>query len=293
MSRRISGPVRELTAATRRIAAGDFEARVAASTRDELSALVASFNQMAGELARQRRDLERSNRLAAWTEMARQVAHEVKNPLTPIRLSAEHLRRVRHDPAVDFEETLETCTDVILRQVESLREIVTEFSSFARPPAPSLETLDLAQLLRETASPYAAVLSPDIVLELDLPGDALPVRGDRRLLERAVVNLLENALQAVGERGHVRVALAAEPDGWRRVEVEDSGPGVEPELRERIFEPFFSTKAAGGGLGLALVRRIAEDHGGTAALESEPGRPTRALLRLPPPGGEGDQPREV
>jgi nitrogen fixation/metabolism regulation signal transduction histidine kinase len=282
MARRISGPIQELTRATRRIAQGDLEARVEATSQDELRRLVEAFNQMARDLHAQRRDLERSNRLAAWADMARQVAHEVKNPLTPIQLSAEHLRRVFADRSEDFAQTLETCTDTILKQVRTLRGIVTEFSAFARPPAEELSAQDPRGMLEEVIRPYQAGLPPRVDLKLDLDGPAPAVRADRRLLERAIVNLLENALQAVGEAGSIRVSLRTRDEGRRvEIEVRDSGPGVAPEVRDRIFEPFFSTKTSGSGLGLALVKKIAEDHGGGVSLESTAGEPTRALLWLP------------
>ncbi|HEY7516279.1 MAG TPA: ATP-binding protein, partial [Vicinamibacteria bacterium] len=294
IARRISDPIRDLTRATRRVAEGDLEARVSTRSRDELRDLVDSFNQMAGDLHRQRADLERSNRLAAWAEMARQVAHEVKNPLTPIQLSAEHLRRVFGDPAVNFGATLEACTDTILKQVRSLRRIVTEFSAFARPPVPARDPQDLAEIVSEALAPYRAVLPPGVRLALELSPDLPAVRGDRRLLERAVLNLLENALQAVGEKGTIDVRARA-VDGRLEVEVEDSGPGLPHEVRERLFEPFFSTKTGGSGLGLALVKKTAQDHGGGVRLDSTPGGRTRAVLWLPtnvrPPatGGSVDQ----
>jgi nitrogen fixation/metabolism regulation signal transduction histidine kinase len=282
MARRISEPVRDLTAAAQRIAQGDLGARVFTTSRDELLGLVDSFNQMAGDLDRQRRDLERSNRLAAWAEMARQVAHEVKNPLTPIQLSAEHLRRVYGDTGVDFKATLESCTGSILEQVAKLREIVTEFSAFARPPARVLEILDLAELVQAVVRPYAGVLPPGVALTVMRPTTPLPlVKAERRLLERAIVNLLENALQAVGDNGRIVLTLRADDSaGGVGIEVEDSGPGLDNEARARAFEPFFSTKTGGSGLGLALVRKIAEDHGGGASIEAAPGR-TRATLWLP------------
>lgn len=278
VARRISEPVHDLTEATRRVAAGDLQARVTTSSQDEFRTLVESFNQMAGDLARQRRDLEHVSRLAAWAEMARQVAHEVKNPLTPIQLATEHLRRVYADRRPDFEKVFEACTETILKQVRTLREIVTEFSSFARPAAPEAAPLDLARLVRHAALPYEGIVPPQVALRLEL-GVVPGVVGDRRLLERAVVNLIENALQAVGERGTIDVRVRAKDERvW--VEVVDSGPGPDPEARQRAFEPFFSTKPGGSGLGLALVRKIAQDHGGGAGLEGEPGR-TTATLWLP------------
>jgi nitrogen fixation/metabolism regulation signal transduction histidine kinase len=280
MARRISGPIRELTRATRRIAGGDLEARVSPVSRDELRDLMDSFNQMASDLDRQRRDLERSNRLAAWAEMARQVAHEVKNPLTPIQLSAEHLRRVFHDRSADFEATLERCTETILGQVNSLRRIVTEFSAFARPPAAVLQPHDMGALIQDVLAPYLRALPREVNLAVRLADGTPRVRGDRRLLERAVLNLLENALQAVGERGEIAVSLGSR-DGRVELAIEDDGPGLDPEIRARVFEPFFSTKTGGSGLGLALVKKIAEDHGGGVTLTSQAGERTRALLWLP------------
>jgi len=289
MARKISGPIRELTAASHRIAKGDLEARVDPTTRDEIQGLVEAFNQMAGDLERQRRDLERSNRLAAWAEMARQVAHEVKNPLTPIQLSAEHLRRIYRDPGIDFGAALESCTETILKQVRTLRGIVHEFSAFARPPAATREPLDPAALVNEALSPYRGALPPGVDFQVEVAPGLPLLYADRRLLERAIVNLIENGLHALGEGGTLGVRVRADADRVL-IEVQDSGGGVDPDIRDRVFEPFFSTKATGSGLGLALVKKIAEDHGGGIDLESEPGRGTRATLWLPaqarehPPG---------
>ncbi|MCM2256427.1 MAG: ATP-binding protein [Vicinamibacteria bacterium] len=277
MSRRISGPLFALTAATRRVARGDLGARVEPTTRDELRELVEAFNQMASELVRQRNDLERSNRLAAWAEMARQVAHEVKNPLTPIQLASEHLRRVYADRREDFGATLETCTTTILRQVATLRAMVTEFSSFARPP--ELRALDLQDVIAEAAAPYGSALPPGVSLVVE-PGAGPLVQGDRRLLVRALVNLIENALSAVAEGGRMQVRALAE-DGRAVLEVVDDGPGVPAEVASRAFEPYFSTRSGGTGLGLALVQRIAEAHGGGALLTPALPRGTRVRLWLP------------
>jgi two-component system nitrogen regulation sensor histidine kinase NtrY len=214
--------------------------------------------------------------------MARQVAHEVKNPLTPIQLSAEHLRRVYKDPAVDFDSTLSSCVETILKQVRNLRGIVTEFSAFARPPGSDLARQDLAAVARSVLAPYVGHLAPSISLELDAPDDLPLVWMDRRLVERALVNIVENALQAVHDGGAVSVRLRLDPSSRQvSAEVADSGPGMDPETRERAFEPFFSTKTNGSGLGLALVKKIAEDHGGGVSIDSRPGEGTRVVLWLP------------
>jgi signal transduction histidine kinase len=281
IARRISGPIRDLTAATQRVAAGDLEARVTTTSRDELRQLVESFNRMAADLDGQRRELARSNRLAAWADMARQVAHEVKNPLTPIQLSAQHLRRVFKDGGPGFALALETCTATILDQVHKLRGIATEFSSFARPPAAERDRVSLAALVRDALAPYRTAPPEGVRFSVDLPEDAPAVRVDRRLFDRALVNLVENALQALaGEPGQVTVSVRA-AEGRAIVEVADSGPGMEPAVRARLFEPFFSTKVAGGGLGLVLVKKIVEDHGGGVDLDSAPGQGTRVKIWLP------------
>ncbi|MBN2369635.1 MAG: HAMP domain-containing protein [Vicinamibacteria bacterium] len=282
MTRRISKPIADLTHAAQRIAQGDLGARVASARRDELRRLVEAFNQMARDLERQRIDLERSNRLAAWAEMARQVAHEVKNPLTPIQLSAEHLRRVHQDRSADFDATLETCTQTILKQVRTLRSIVTEFSAFARPPAPASEPVRLSRLVEEVLDRYMTALPPKVRLSF-ARADTDTVIGDRRLIERAIVNLVENALQAVGDNDGSIDVLVARADEGRSVKIvmTDSGPGVSENLSEKVFEPFFSTKSGGSGLGLWLVKKIAEDHGGRVWIENAPPGGARVTFLLP------------
>ena len=156
MAERIADPVNRLTRATRRIARGDLDARVAATSSDELRRLVEDFNSMAAELQRQRRELERTHRLEAWAEMARQVAHEIKNPLTPIQLNAEHLRRVHADRGEPLGPVLQECVATILQQVTLLRQIASEFSSFASSPTANRATVDVAEMLRDIIEPYRA-----------------------------------------------------------------------------------------------------------------------------------------
>ena len=284
LARKIAGPINTLTDATHRIAEGDFSVSLQPSSKDEIGTLFRSFIQMTSELKQQRIDLEKTKKLEAWAEMARQVAHEVKNPLTPIQLSTQHLLRVYRDPSVDFEKVLDECTETILQQVKSLRQISMEFSTFASPEPLKLEPFDLGELIRETVDPY--VQAPPTGIEFRIQSnEKLPrVLGDRRLVKRTLVNLMENALHALNGNGTVGVRVerdAANASRFLRVSVSDTGVGVESELQKRIFEPYFSTRASGTGLGLAIAKKVVDDHGGQISLESKSGVGTEVSMTLP------------
>jgi nitrogen fixation/metabolism regulation signal transduction histidine kinase len=280
MAERISDPVNRLTRATRRIARGDLDARVAATSSDELGRLVEDFNSMARDLQRQRTELERTNRLEAWAEMARQVAHEIKNPLTPIQLNAEHLRRVHADRGEPLSPVLQECVATILTQVRLLRQIASEFSSFASSPTARPTAVDVPELLDEVVSPYRAGLSERIQFDVDVPGDLPRVQIDRTLIARSLTNIVENALHAMPSAGTLGVAAHAD-DHHVRIRISDTGVGMDPEALERVFEPYFSTKATGTGLGLPIAKRNVELTGGTIAVTSERDRGTTVELTLP------------
>jgi signal transduction histidine kinase len=280
MAERIGDPVQRLTRATRRIAAGDLSTRVIVRTADELQRLVEAFNRMAGELQRQRSQVERTHRLEAWAEMARQVAHDIKNPLTPIQLSAEHLRRVHHDRGEPLSPVLDTCVDTILAQVRLLRQIASEFSSFGSSPIARPTPTPVGDLLHEVVNPYVLGVRDRVAIALDVETDLPPVTVDRMLLSRAVINILENALHAMPGGGTLTVA--ARRVGERLVlAITDTGVGMDAEASARIFEPYFSTKASGTGLGLSIARRNVELHGGTIAVESTRGVGTTVTIELP------------
>ena len=210
MAERIADPVNRLTRAARRIARGDLDARTALTSADELGRLVEAFNNMAADLQRQRVQLERTNRLEAWAEMARQVAHEIKNPLTPIQLSAEHLRRVHADRGRPLSPVLDDCTETILSQVRLLRQIAGEFSSFASSPTPRPVPTAPAEIVAARSSTRTGPGCPSVSsLTIDVPATLPLVAVDRTLVGRALTNVIDNALHAMPGEG--RLDISAEP----------------------------------------------------------------------------------
>jgi nitrogen fixation/metabolism regulation signal transduction histidine kinase len=285
MAERISDPVNRLTRATRRIARGDLDARIAATSSDELRRLVEAFNSMASDLQRQRAELERTHRLEAWAEMARQVAHEIKNPLTPIQLNAEHLRRVHADRGEPLSPVLQECVATILQQVKLLRQIASEFSSFASSPTAKRGDVDAATLVREIVEPYRTGLDGRIQFSVDVPPTLPHVQIDRTLIARSLTNIVENALHAMPGSGTLSVA-ARHDDHVVRIRVSDTGVGMDPEALARAFEPYFSTKATGTGLGLPIAKRNVELSGGTITIDSKRDRGTTVEITLPVSGSD-------
>ena len=276
---RVSDPVARLTRATRLVAAGRYDERLAADTADELGRLVQDFNTMTRMLATQRAELARANQLKAWAEMARQVAHEIKNPLTPIQLAAEHLQRVHDDARRPLGNVVDQCLTTILKQVRLLRQIASEFSTFAGAPTARMERLEVGALVRSVVEPYATAPPDRTEIRLALPPDLPAVRGDRTLLARALTNLVENALQAMPNGGLLRIEANAD-DGGVEIRVIDNGVGMDDEGVRRAFEPYFSTKTGGSGLGLANAKRNIELCGGRVDLSSRPREGTTVTVRL-------------
>jgi len=222
----------------------------------------------------------RSQRLQAWAEMARIIAHEIKNPLTPLRLSTEHMREVFRDGGSEFEEVFERCTRNILSQVEELRAIASEFSTFSSIPRIEPRAGDLVPSMAALVDAYRSAARTGVDVVLERGEEPVETRFDERLLGRAVRNLIENALRASGDRGRVVVRVAREGD-MAAVAVRDEGPGVAPELLPRIFDPNFSTHDTGTGLGLPIARRIAEEHGGSITARNRPGGGLEVTIRIP------------
>jgi two-component system nitrogen regulation sensor histidine kinase NtrY len=226
-------------------------------------------------------DLMRSNQLAAWAEMASVIAHEIKNPLTPIQLSSEHLRRLLDDRQVLPSPEVEACLDTIFKQVRNLYEIAGEFSAYSKLPALDLKASEPVEFMRSTIEPYR--VAPPANVNLVEHYEPTPtVAIDQRVLTRAVINLVENALQAMPEGGELTVGVEHDARrGEAVLVVGDTGPGLDPAVRQHLFEPYFSTKSSGTGLGLAIVRRAVQAHQGRIQVHSASGRGTTFRIRLP------------
>lgn len=260
-------PIAKLAAETRKVATGEARPlRVRGS--GEIAELARSFDEMLEDLAATRRRLAATSRVAAWREVARRVAHEVKNPLAPIRAAVETLRRLRARGDPEFDMYFDEATRTVLDEVHRISNIVTEFTRFARLPAPQPQEIDLAELARQVVRLHAVGASAKIhvAVERDVP----KVRADRDQIVQVLTNLVQNALDAVkslGEdAGEVRVTLAAEGTSAVAVTVADNGPGVSPDIAARLFEPYATTKKEGTGLGLAIAQRIAIEHNGELSL---------------------------
>lgn len=272
IARKISYPIQELARATERIAKGDLDHRVEVTSRDEIQSLITAFNDMTEDLQEYKRNLLRAERIAAWRDVARRIAHEIKNPLTPIEIAIYRLKK-RLGPDDDAGKVVGESLDSILRQVEALRSMAEEFSAFAKLPEPQLARLDVNETARSVLSLYGSAVEHIEVATDYAPG--LPAAlADGKQITGVLSNIVKNAIEAMNGRGKLTIrtsllgAGASGNGAMVRIEIKDSGPGIPEEIRERIFDPYFTTKPKGTGLGLALAYRILEDHGGRIAFET-------------------------
>lgn len=237
-------------------------------------------------------DLIRSKKITAWAEMARQVAHEIKNPLTPMKLSAQHVQQAWKDKHPKFEKILQESTDTIIDRCEALRRIAIEFSDYARMPGRRIRTEDLGGLIEGARRLYGDTEDRNVRIRVEAPPGELFTRVDKDEVMRLLINLIENSIQAMPRGGDLSIQAWGE-NGSALVSVQDSGVGIPPQNLQRIFEPSFSTKTGGAGLGLPICRAIMEDYGGSIQIESEGGRGTTVRLRFPtapaPTGGTEEE----
>jgi signal transduction histidine kinase len=263
-------------------ARGDLDHRVPVRSKDEVGAVASAFNFMMEDLKTSKEKLVIAERIAAWQDIARRLAHEIKNPLTPIQMAMDTLRKSWKKQHPSFDEILDESTRTVLEEADRLKKIVAEFSDFARMPKPELSRIDLNEIVRSALSLYQGAVKVDSRLAPDLP----EIDGDKGQLTQVLLNLVENARDAIGMRedGRIRVTTKrGEANDRALLVVEDNGPGVPPELKDKVFAPYFTTKQAKGGtgLGLAIVHRIVSDHGGRITISDARERGARFTIELP------------
>ena len=281
---RVTRPVQALVAGAEEVSAGKWGTHVSVQSSDEVGKLARTFNQMTHQLVEQRERLVQSERVAAWRELARRLAHELKNPLFPMQITVENLRRSREHGNSQFDEVFRESTETLLAEIENLKAIVNRFSDFAKMPQPELQDINLNDLVRGVVKlfegQFSAVGRPPITPEMHLD-DSLPaIQADPVLLQRAFENLVLNAMDAMPSGGMIAVTTSRH-NGVVRLEVSDTGAGLTPEECERLFTPYYTTKQHGTGLGLAIVQSVVSDHGGTIGVESETGVGTTFRIDLP------------
>ncbi|MEO6419469.1 MAG: ATP-binding protein, partial [Polyangiaceae bacterium] len=293
LARSLGRPIAELASEAGKVAAGEARPlRVRGS--GEIADLTAAFDKMIEDLESTRRRLAATSRVAAWREVARRVAHEVKNPLAPIRAAVETLRRLRarQDPA--FDDYFDEATRTVLAEVHRISNIVTEFTRFARLPPPRPEATDLEELVQGVVALHRANAGT-VVLDVSVKNALPKVFADRDQIIQVMTNLVQNALDAVKSQnaGEVRVALETVRDRVH-LTVTDNGPGIAPEMAARLFEPYATNKAQGTGLGLAIAQRIAIEHDGElSCLPSAKGAMFRLVLPVEGPPAVSEMPSEM
>jgi signal transduction histidine kinase len=282
VARRTARDLDRLVEGSLAAARGDLDHRVPVRSDDEIGAVANAFNFMMEDLKVSKERLVIAERIAAWQEIARRLAHEIKNPLTPIQMAMDTLRKTWKKQHPSFDEILEESTTTVLQEADRLKHIVTEFSDFARMPKPELSRVDLNELVRSALALYQGAVRVDASLKPGLPH----LDADKNQLNQVLLNLVENARDAIGSRDGGRIWVTTKlGDAQDRIVfiVEDNGPGVPPDLKDKVFAPYFTTKHSKGGtgLGLAIVHRIVSDHGGRIAISDRSGGGARFVIELP------------
>jgi len=288
VARATTRKVSELSRVMARVARGDLTARARQLGPDELGQLGAAFNGMLDDLSAAQRKVAYLQRIGAWQEMARRIAHEIKNPLTPIQLAVQQLREKDPELSPEFSRLLETSAEIVEDEIEGLRRMVSSFSLFAKVPEVQRQRIALSEVLEEFERAYGSVMErASVRLEVESQDAAVEIMGDRQLLKQTLVNLVDNAVHAGREAGrspvHVRVSStrADEAAPWVDVRVADNGPGIAHDRRESVFEPYETTREDGTGLGLAIVKKIVLDHGGEILVEDSELGGAAFVVRLP------------
>jgi signal transduction histidine kinase len=288
---RFSRPIKTLAQAATEIGHGNWDVRVETSGKDEIGKLAVAFNQMTAELMGQRERLVQSERVAAWRELARRLAHELKNPLFPLQITVENLLRARQNTPQEFDEVFQESTSTLLAEIANLKTIIGRFSDFSKMPAPQLQAVDLNELVRSVAQLFQGQLNRDpgrIQPKLQL-GDVPQVSADPVLLRRVIENLVLNAVDAMPQGGTLTFrTMTSSDDRFALFELEDTGAGLTAEECERLFTPYYTTKQHGTGLGLAIAQSVISDHHGRITVSSRKEQGTTFRIEMPLWDGAGD-----
>jgi nitrogen fixation/metabolism regulation signal transduction histidine kinase len=278
-SSQISRPVEQLASYSRKLAQGEWGEPLKMSSVSELQTLVTALDRMRQDLTIYRDKLVTSERHAAWSQMARKVAHEVKNPLTPITVSIADLKRSYELQRADFPKILDQAVRTISEEVETLKRLLQEFSDFARLPAAAFAPCRLADLFDDLRGLYGRDVAEGR-LRFSIPQREATISADSGQIKQALINLIQNGLDAVDGSGQVSISAAASGDRME-ISVSDTGPGLSAEQRAHLFQPGFTTKSHGSGLGLTIVERIVNEHRGAITVDSRPGTGTTFRIQLP------------
>jgi two-component system nitrogen regulation sensor histidine kinase NtrY len=267
-----------LTLAVREIGKGNLEVRVPQRSSDEIGELVQSFDQMVVEIKTSRINLAAAERKLAWTEMAKQVAHEIKNPLTPMKLSIQHLRQAFKDNAKDLAGIVDRTTQIIIEQIDALSRIAAEFSHYARMPEKRFERISVDETVLECVELFSNIAGIEFRLKFD--DNKSWLIADKDELRRVFINVIRNSVQAMSRGGSITIE-SKRTAGSCTIRFIDSGEGIPESLLQKVFEPNFSTKTDGTGLGLAISQKIIQDLNGSIVLSSGPGKGTTVEITLP------------
>jgi nitrogen fixation/metabolism regulation signal transduction histidine kinase len=287
LSEEIIRPIMNLEEATRRVAQGDLSIRILARSGDELGNLIDSFNSMVSELDASKQKLSKTEKIAAWQEIAQRLAHEIKNPLTPIKLAAERIRKKFEEQSFQGENGLESIVSnsvqAIIVEVNNLDKLLKEFNDFAKLPDPKREQVHLQPLVEEVVSIYSDVAA-SVHIDTEYVNPSLQLWIDRNQFKQVFANLIMNAFQAMPQGGNIFIRADLVKKGktnYCRIQVRDTGIGIDDEIRGLVFNPYFTTKKGGTGLGLSIVERIVFDHDGNIWFETKKGLGTTFFIDLP------------